>query len=523
MRFLRNLSIRQRLLGSTLLLCLLIIGLGAWSAISLDHLQNRSSDLLDRQSQTAQDTARILASLERIQRLEQSVMLNGNNTNEAGEHHAQWKKTVADMRAQLKSVMTTPEREQALAPALAGFEAHVKPLADILQQVVDAKMDPSAAFAYAGQAQADLDTARTVFNKWVEDTQAAVIAEREADQASSSLQSKIRLGGLVVIIALVSGLMLALVRSILTPLGRASEVAKRIARGDLTADIVVQGRDEVAAFMQTLADMQMSLREIVGQVRQSAESIRIASDEVATGNLDLSQRTEQTASNLQETAASMEELTSTVRHSAQAALQARELATSASTVADRGGQMVGQVVRTMGDINLSSRKISDITGVIDTIAFQTNILALNAAVEAARAGEQGRGFAVVASEVRGLAQRSAEAAKEIKALIGESVERVEGGSRQVVEAGDTMGELVASVRKVSDIIGEISQAADRQSQGIGEVGAAVTVLDQMTQQNAALVEQSAAAAESLKNQARQLSDVVATFRLDAELEAKPQS
>ncbi|MDR7335750.1 methyl-accepting chemotaxis protein [Roseateles asaccharophilus] len=513
MSFLRNLTIRQRLLGSALLLCAIIIAMGAWSEISLRAAQANASQLLDTQAGTARETTNILASLERVQRLEQSVMLNGSNANEAGEHHAQWKKTVAQTRDLLKSVMSTPERVQALAPAAAGFDAHVKPLEDILQQVVDAKMDASAAFAYAGQAQADLDNARTVFNKWVDDTYAQVAESREASQRSEALHSVVRIAVLAALVAAVGVLMFTLTRSIVQPLKKAMQFSHAIAQGDLSTDIEVRGHDEVAAFMRSLSDMQQSLRAVVDQVRQSADSIHVASDEVATGNLDLSQRTEQTASNLQQTAASMDELNATVRHSTDAALQARELASSAATVAHRGGEMVGQVVQTMAQINQASRQIADITGVIDSIAFQTNILALNAAVEAARAGEQGRGFAVVASEVRSLAQRSAGAAKEIKALIGASVDRVEGGSRQVQQAGETMGDIVASVQRVSDIVGEISTASGEQSRGFGALGSAVSVLDEMTQQNAALVEQSAAAAESLKNQARQLSEVVATFRL----------
>jgi len=250
----------------------------------------------------------------------------------------------------------------------------------------------------------------------------------------------------------------------------------------------------------------------ISAVRASTNNIDVACSEIATGNQDLSQRTEQTAGNLQRTASSMEELTSTVRQSADAARQANQLASTAAEVAARGGAVVGQVVSTMDDINQSSRKINDIIGVIDGIAFQTNILALNAAVEAARAGEQGRGFAVVASEVRSLAGRSAEAAKEIKALIGASVEKVESGSRLVQDAGSTMQEIVSSVRKVSDMIGEITVATSEQSGGIGEVNDAINQLDQMTQQNAALVEQSAAAAESLKDQARRLVEVVEVFR-----------
>jgi methyl-accepting chemotaxis protein len=251
----------------------------------------------------------------------------------------------------------------------------------------------------------------------------------------------------------------------------------------------------------------------MAQVQGSASNIQVASSEIATGNQDLSTRTEQTASNLQQTASSMEQLTGTVKQSADSARQANRLAATAGEVAARGGSVVAQVVSTMVDINTSSKKIADIIGVIDGIAFQTNILALNAAVEAARAGEQGRGFAVVASEVRSLAQRSAEAAKEIKTLIGASVERVESGSKLVADAGTTMSEIVASVQRVSDIIGEITAAAAEQSDGIGQINVAVTQLDQMTQQNSALVEQSAAAAESLKDQAATLASVVGAFRL----------
>ncbi|HYP32621.1 MAG TPA: methyl-accepting chemotaxis protein, partial [Burkholderiaceae bacterium] len=253
--------------------------------------------------------------------------------------------------------------------------------------------------------------------------------------------------------------------------------------------------------------------EVVGQVRLSSDSIATGSSEIASGNADLSQRTEAQAGNLQQTAASMEQLTGSVRANADTAGVANQLATEASAAAGRGGVAVNRVVETMNEIAASSRKIGDIIGVIDGIAFQTNILALNAAVEAARAGEQGRGFAVVAGEVRSLAQRSAEAAKEIKALIGASVDRVESGSRLVNDAGTTMTEIVASVQRVTDIIGEISAASTEQSQGIVEVKGAIGEVDQMTQQNAALVEQSAAAAESLKDQAARLAQVVSTFRL----------
>jgi len=315
-------------------------------------------------------------------------------------------------------------------------------------------------------------------------------------------------------LAVIVPLTLLNMSSICQPIERAEQIAKAIAQGDLTDHhIDASGNDETARLLRSLADMQQSLSRLVGQVRQSTDSISTASTEIATGNQDLSARTEQTASNLQRAASSMDQLTNTVRQTADASRQANQLASSAGEVAARGGAVVSQVVRTMNDINASSKKISDIISVIDGIAFQTNILALNAAVEAARAGEQGRGFAVVASEVRSLAGRSAEAAREIKSLIGASVERIETGSRLVTDAGQTMTDIVSSVQRVSDIIGEITAAATEQSHGIGEVNTSVLQLDQMTQQNAALVEQSAAAAESLREQAERLAEVVSTFKL----------
>jgi methyl-accepting chemotaxis protein len=297
--------------------------------------------------------------------------------------------------------------------------------------------------------------------------------------------------------------------------GEPSDVVKvvdAIARGDLSSHVVVRAGAE-HSIVGAMAQMQASLARTVGQVRSASDSIATGSAQIATGNQDLSQRTEEQASNLEQTAASMEQLNATVRNNADTARQATQLAGSASSVAAKGGEVVGQVVTTMNEITESSRRIADIIGVIDGIAFQTNILALNAAVEAARAGEQGRGFAVVASEVRSLAQRSAEAAKEIKSLIGASVDKVEVGSKLVGEAGQTMSDIVAQVKRVSDLISEISAATSEQTSGIGQINDAVTQLDQMTQQNAALVEESAAAAESLKTQAQQLVQAVAVFKL----------
>ena len=304
-------------------------------------------------------------------------------------------------------------------------------------------------------------------------------------------------------------------RTIVQPLRRAVAAARAVAQGDLAFEVGTSGgKDEVAELLQTLNDMQGSLAKVVSDVRRNSESVASASSQIASGNNDLSARTEQQASSLQETAASMEELSTTIRQNADNAQQANQLALGASKVAHSGGETFTQVIETMKGISDSSKRIVDIIGVIDGIAFQTNILALNAAVEAARAGEQGRGFAVVASEVRSLAQRSAAAAKQVKELITTSAERVEHGTALVDRAGSTMSELVASIRRVTDIVAEISAATSEQSSGMAQIGLAVSQMDQATQQNSALVEESAAAAESLKSQAQSLVQAVAVFKLD---------
>jgi methyl-accepting chemotaxis protein len=303
-------------------------------------------------------------------------------------------------------------------------------------------------------------------------------------------------------------------RSITGPLRQAVDVARTVATGDLRTNIEVHTTDETGQLLQALRDMNAALVDIVSEVRTGTETIASASHQIASGNADLSARTEQQAASLEETASSMEEMTSTVKQNADNARQANQFAVSASEVAAKGGAVMTEVVDTMGAINESARKIVDIIAVIDGIAFQTNILALNAAVEAARAGEQGRGFAVVASEVRSLAQRSAAAAKEVKALIDNSVDKVDAGSRLVDEAGATMREVVVSIGRVTDIMGEISAASREQTDGIGQVQDAIVQMDQATQQNAALVEEAAAASEALREQAGRLTEAVAVFRLD---------
>jgi methyl-accepting chemotaxis protein len=317
------------------------------------------------------------------------------------------------------------------------------------------------------------------------------------------------------LVAIIAALVLAvrLARATARDLRSTSEVAGKLADGDLAARFTIDSCDELGDLARSLERMREAFAKMIGDIRTTSESVSVASSQIAQGNSDLSARTEQQAGNLEQTAASMEQLSATVKNNAHTARQANQLAASASEVAARGGQAVGQVVSTMTEIQASSRKIAEIIGVIDGIAFQTNILALNAAVEAARAGEQGRGFAVVAGEVRNLAQRSAQAAREIKQLISDSVEKVDSGSRQVTEAGQTMRDIVDQVKRVADLIGEITSATLEQDSGIGQINAAVTQLDQMTQQNAALVEQSAAAAESLKQQAARLAQAIAIFKL----------
>ncbi|MDM0123472.1 methyl-accepting chemotaxis protein [Variovorax arabinosiphilus] len=382
----------------------------------------------------------------------------------------------------------------------------------------------------------DMDGANKIFNERFEPTsrdyvagvQQMVETERVALDTAAERSDEMRANLTMLLIvcsvlSLVLGVALAwmLVRSITHPLRRAVAVAEAVAAGDLTSRIEVTSTDETGQLMQALRGMNSSLAKVVGEVRQGTDTIATASSQIASGNQDLSSRTEEQASSLEQTAASMEELTSTVKQNADNARQANQLAASASEVAVRGGTVVSQVVNTMGSINASSKKIVDIIAVIDGIAFQTNILALNAAVEAARAGEQGRGFAVVASEVRSLAQRSAAAAKEIKGLIDDSVSKVEAGSHQVAEAGQTMEEIVASVRRVTDIMGEISAASHEQTQGIEQINQAITQMDQVTQQNAALVEESAAAAASLQEQAGGLSQVVSVFRIEGGASSAP--
>ncbi|MFG6440476.1 methyl-accepting chemotaxis protein [Pelomonas margarita] len=376
-----------------------------------------------------------------------------------------------------------------------------------------ASVDPNTGVAAMQDAQARYKDVAALIGKIVQ----ALGGEQQsaADSQQDNAGRRAWIFALVSLLAAGAGMGLLLInqRKIAADVNESLSLAQAVAAGDLTRRATPLGKDELAGLMQALNQMCEQLGSTVGDVMQVADYIRTASAEIASGNQDLNMRTEQTASSLEVTSSSMAQLTGIVHQSAAHAQTANQLASSAADVAHRGGSVVQQVVDTMNDIAMSSKRIADIIGVIDEIAFQTNILALNAAVEAARAGEQGRGFAVVAGEVRGLAGRSATAAKEIKTLISASVERVESGARHVQEAGATMGEIVGAVQRVTDIMGEISASASAQSQGIADVNQAVYQVDDMTQQNAALVEESAAAAESLREQAQRLAQVVSQFRV----------
>ncbi len=390
---------------------------------------------------------------------------------------------------------------QGMLPMLAAIEAGKADDARAIENGAVAKLAPALNAAIAKLMKYEVDVARR---------------EKDAAVDAARLAEAIMAAASVLAVALAVGLAWLVTRRITRALGaepdELSQAVQRVADGDLGSPVTLRPGD-TSSTMASVARMRDALAGVVGSVRANADSVATGSTQIAQGNADLSQRTEEQASALQQTAATMDELSSTVRNNADNAKQANQLAMNASTVAVQGGEVVAQVVGTMKGINDSSRRIADIIGVIDGIAFQTNILALNAAVEAARAGEQGRGFAVVAGEVRTLAHRSADAAKEIKGLITTSVERVEEGTGLVDQAGRTMEEIVAAIKRVTDIVGEITAASDEQSRGVQQVGEAVTQMDQVTQQNAALVEQSAAAAESLKQQAQALVAAVGTFKL----------
>jgi methyl-accepting chemotaxis protein len=513
---LTNLRLSWRLglsFGLVLLLVLMMAGVGVLQLGRIDKLTELQSAAKDKADWAIDWRGETATNLSRGM-----VLTKGGNSSTLRELLAEPMKTgsarISSLVEQLDKAAAAAEERALLKAALEQRKAYSALREDLFKRlkqgdVAGVEEDADKLLAPAGKAYIRTVEALSDHHKKNAD---ALVAEQNAASHNASLLMLVLAAAAVAAGSLLSWV---ITRSIVAPLHEAMAATALVAQGDLSHKIQSTRGDEVGDLLRSLGTMQQSLRLLVGEVNLSSDGIGTASQEIASGNADLSTRTERTASSLQETASSMEQLTTAVRQSAESARMAKQLATSAAEVAHRGGSAVDTVVETMNEINASSRRIADIVGTIDGIAFQTNILALNAAVEAARAGEQGRGFAVVASEVRSLAQRSADAAREIKSLIGASVERVEAGSKQVTDAGSTMKEIVSSVQRVSDMINEISTAAAEQSHGIEQVHGAVGDLDRMTQQNAALVEESSAAAESLKDQATRLGTLVGTFRLNA--------
>ena len=518
----RQFSIRARMMGAigvVLILLTMVGGAGLWG---MNRLHDLSVEFVDHAFEETLTLSRLQVALGDMGRFEKDMIIGYEKPEEVLKAKTQWQGARDAAFKQMDHMLVGEEDEdnvvvREMKDQLTAYTNAVEP---VTRQLADNGYD-TATVANRMLARAHEQYAGILANllrvEEVLKVEAASLQQEERDINAQTLlvfALAVGLAALVVVPTTLSNM-----QSICQPLDQAQRLASAITRGDLTHPVQATGRDELASLMQALGAMQDSLSRIVGEVRNSTDSIGTASEQIASGNQDLSARTEQAASNLQQTAASIDQINSTVRQSADSARQATQMAVANAEVAVRGGQVVSQVVTTMNEINQSSQKIGDIIGVIDGIAFQTNILALNAAVEAARAGEQGRGFAVVAAEVRSLAQRSAQAAKEIKVLIEASVGKVDAGSRLVAQAGSTINEIVANAEKVSAFISDITTAAQEQSQGIGQVNAAVSQLDQMTQQNAALVEESAAAAESLKDQAGRLAGVVRVFRLSGAAQA----
>ncbi len=512
----RLFSIRMRMLGAIGVVLVLLLGVGGAGVWGMQNLQSISQEFVDHAFEETKALSRLRLGLADLGRFEKEMVIQYESPEQLSLAHLNWGKARKVVREQIKHMQQgAADRDnvvlQELEKNLATYEAAVDPVVTNMQ---------SGGYDSATVANRMLERAHqsyAVLEADMKKIEALITAEAAALQAQEAATARTTLIGFAVAVGLAMFVVvpttLANMQSICQPLNVAQNLAASIAKGDLTQPVQTQGKDELTALMHALGMMQASLARIVGEVRNSTDSIGTASVEIASGNQDLSNRTELAASSLQQAASSLEQINGMVSHSVESARQASAMAATNADVAARGGQVVSQVVATMDEINHSSRKISDIIGVIDGIAFQTNILALNAAVEAARAGDSGRGFAVVAGEVRNLARRSAEAAQEIKLLIGASVDKVEAGTHLVAEAGQTIGEIVTHAQKISVFINDITTAANDQGQGIGQVNTAVGQLDQMTQQNAALVEQSAAAAENLRDQAGKLAAVVATFQL----------
>jgi methyl-accepting chemotaxis protein len=514
--WMRSFTIRTRMHGAIAMVLLMFAALGLTGLLGGRQLMALNDDVTTHAITDLQHLSSIRQALADVRLEEKQMVIAYEDPDQVKQFRQRWDGAAQRLATSLQALQagTQADNKAAAAEALKFLQDYRSGAQPVLSQIEAGGFDTAKV---ADRMLNRPKAAMAEIEKRVEAIAGLVDAQAKASEAAFAAEIR-RIawrsaGVLLVVMVLVVPLTLINSHTITSPMRYAGTVAQSIAGGDLNNSIRIVGRDEAADLLRALDAMQASLRGLVSQVKTSAQSIDTASSEVASGNQDLSQRTEQAASSLQQTTSSMEELTHGVRLGADAAGKARQLAEGAAEVARRGGQEVAEVVTTMDDINDSSRRIGDIVGLIDSIAFQTNILALNAAVEAARAGEQGRGFAVVASEVRALAQRSAGAAREIKTLIAASVERTETGARLVQHAGHTMQEIVQNVQKVSDMIGEVAAGAADQSARIGQINGAVSQLDHMTQQNAALVEQSAAAADSLRQQLQLLTGAVAQFRL----------
>jgi methyl-accepting chemotaxis protein len=510
----KNLKVGARLaLGFAVVLALM----ASISVISLSRLSAIKADLAAVTGEAPERLAHNLRDLARFQGMAVRDVVMQDDVAFKKKEIDQMKKARADYDRTAQTLASMVADDATIMAALDKASIALAATREPATKAVDRSMNDDLAGA-AEVVREELRPAQlthvAALDEVVKAIQEASQLRNEAADTAYSQAVALIIGLSVVAFALGVGIAWGMQRSITRPLTQAVEVAQAVAQGDLSRRIEVRSNDELGRLLQALKTANSGLSSTMAQVREAADALQTASSEIASGNADLSQRTEQQASNLQQTAASMEELNATVKNNADTARSAAQMANSASEAAARGGEVVAQVISTMQTITESSRKIAEIIGTIDGIAFQTNILALNAAVEAARAGEQGRGFAVVAGEVRTLAQRSAQAAREIKGLIGSSVESVEMGSRLVGNAGETMNDIVGRVQRVTDLIGEISSATLEQTSGIGQVNQAVSQLDQVTQQNAALVEESAAAAESLKQQAERLVGAVGVFRLE---------
>jgi methyl-accepting chemotaxis protein len=515
----RQFSIRFRMLSAIAVVLLLLGLLGGAGLLGMFRIYGMSVEVVNKAFASVERVSNLRYELSLVRRYEKEMIIQYEKPETIKQIRGIWLSDLQLIEGSMKELFEqSQEADKATVQQVMVFAKKYQELFSLVAQQLESSAYETATTAnrMSGRAAAEFTAADDLLRD-LEKSLRAGAKQAGEDQHQALNQTLLLFGALVVLtVLMVAPLTLLNMQAICQPLAQAQGLAQAIASGDLSQSIQVEGRDEVSDLQHALDNMRNGLGSMVSQVRDSSENIAMASREIALGNQDLSARTEQTASNVQKTVSSIASLSEHVQQTATSAGQANQLATTTSQAAQRGGSVVEQAVKSMHSISQASHKINDIIGLIDAIAFQTNILALNAAVEAARAGEQGRGFAVVATEVRELAQRSAAAASEIKGLISNSVAAVDGGVKLVEEAGKAMQEIVSGVQHVSTIINEITVAASSQSQGIGHVSQAVHEIDQMTQQNAALVEESAAAAESMREQADRLAQVVRQFRVSSQ-------